>query len=100
MHPHQDLDTTGRSLRIRGTELYLDPPRRCALGFVSHAGLSSRGLTSTTTARGLRAKRQMNRSCAAIMAAPRPPRDASTVRSGAGTSPATSAKSLVLVDSL
>ncbi len=39
-----DVDTSGRALKLRGTELQLDPPGRAALGFVSHAGRAGSAL--------------------------------------------------------
>jgi putative mRNA 3-end processing factor len=39
-----DIDARGRALKLRGTELSLDPPGRAPLGFVSHAGRAGSAL--------------------------------------------------------
>ncbi len=39
-----ELDTRGHALRLRGTDLELDAPGRCPLGFVSHAGRAGSAL--------------------------------------------------------
>jgi putative mRNA 3-end processing factor len=62
---HAELDTRGHGLRLRGSDLHLDPAGRVPLGFVSHAGragsaLPERAIATAATlqlvaARGARA---------------------------------------------
>jgi putative mRNA 3-end processing factor len=40
----RDLHVRGRTLKLRGTDLHLDAPLRCPLGFVSHAGVAGSAL--------------------------------------------------------
>lgn len=44
MTAHSEIEVRGKTLRLRGTDLALDPPGRCPFGFVSHAGLAANAL--------------------------------------------------------